>query len=77
MRIERRTIATTSILVVAAWGLMALKLAGWAPVAKWSWWTVWAPLWGPWLATAIAAVALLAGMAGDRAMRWLEEWARA
>ncbi|MDO7875521.1 hypothetical protein Q5H93_12325 [Hymenobacter sp. ASUV-10] len=31
---------------ITGWlALLTLKLAGFAPVATWSWWWVWAPLW--------------------------------
>ncbi len=63
-------------MMLAATGLLVLlKVLGVGPAAGWGWWVVWSPIWFSWLIGALAASLLMFGMACDRGMQWLTDWA--
>ncbi|OWP62909.1 transmembrane Fragile-X-F family protein [Hymenobacter amundsenii] len=55
------------LLLLALLTLLVLKLNGHTPVAGWSWWWIWLPLWGPWALVLVAAALLLLARKATRA----------
>lgn len=70
MRLTTKITATIGMMVAATIALYVAKLLALEPVAGWSWWAIYSPLWVPWLLVALAAVLLLAstGLA-----KWLNQ----
>ena len=64
--------ATIGMMVAATIALYVAKVLNVAPVAGWSWWAVYSPLWAPWALVASGAVLLLASVGMDRLLRKLD-----
>lgn len=47
------------LLLLLSLGLILCKQAGYGPPARWGWWAVTAPVWGPWLALLALVLGLL------------------